>query len=94
MKISHYRQGRADVSPEQAACGKFGFPRATERSRCSHPSIGAGVLTFYRPNQSALAWLWVIGTYAILYGVMMLVLGFKLRNLETDSLPKNTIAHG
>ena len=53
-------------------------------------SIGAGVLTLYRPNQSALAWLWVIGTYAILFGVMMLALGFKLRKLGTAA----TLTHG
>jgi uncharacterized membrane protein HdeD (DUF308 family) len=57
-------------------------------------SIIAGVLTFARPGQSALAWLWVIGTYAILYGVMMVVLSFKLRNLAADALPKDTVAHG
>ncbi len=56
-------------------------------------SVVADVLTFYRPSQSALAWLWVIGTYAILYGVMMLVLGVKLRKLGTDVLPRNTVAH-
>jgi uncharacterized membrane protein HdeD (DUF308 family) len=56
-------------------------------------SIVAGALTFYRPNQSALAWLWVIGTYAILYGVMMLALGFKLRKLGDFVLPMDTVAH-
>ena len=57
-------------------------------------SIAAGVLTFYRPNQSALAWLWVIGIYAILYGIMMLTLGFKLRKMGTDAVPKDTVMHG
>ena len=57
-------------------------------------SIAAGVLTFYRPNQSALAWLWVIGTYAILFGIMMLAVGFKVRKLGTESMPGNPVTHG
>ena len=57
-------------------------------------SIAAGVLTLYRPNQSALAWMWVIGVYAILFGIMMLAVGFKVRKLGTEPLPGNTVPHG
>jgi len=57
-------------------------------------AIAAGVLTLYRPNQSALAWLWVIGFYAILYGILMLTLGFKLRKWGSEALPGNPVTHG
>lgn len=41
-------------------------------------SIAAGFLTVYRPNESAVAWMWVIGTYAILYGILMITVGMRV----------------
>ncbi len=57
-------------------------------------SVAAGVLTMYRPNPSALAWMWVIGVYAVLYGILMLALGFKLHKLESDINSNKTVAQG
>lgn len=44
-------------------------------------SIVAGALTLYRPVQSAVAWMWIIGVYAVLYGVMMVTVGVKMHKL-------------
>jgi uncharacterized membrane protein HdeD (DUF308 family) len=42
-------------------------------------SIILGVLLIVRPGAGALALLWLIGFYAILFGVLMLILAFRLR---------------
>jgi uncharacterized membrane protein HdeD (DUF308 family) len=57
-------------------------------------SVAVGVLTVSRPGQSALGWLWVIGTYAVLYGVILLVLGFKMKTLSSDILSSDSVAQG
>ena len=38
------------------------------------------VLAFIYPSAGALAVVWLIATYAIVFGVVMLVLGFRLRS--------------
>jgi uncharacterized membrane protein HdeD (DUF308 family) len=48
-------------------------------------SIVFGVLVFAYPVSGALAIAWLIGGYALVYGVSMLVLGIYLRGLR-DSL--------
>lgn len=50
-------------------------------------SVAAGALTFYAPIATALAWMWVIGFYAITYGVSMVGVGIKLHQLGSH-LPK------
>jgi uncharacterized membrane protein HdeD (DUF308 family) len=55
-------------------------------------SVLAGALTFYGPLQSALGWIWVIGTYAVLFGVMSLGLGFKLPKLDSDGHAAEPVA--
>lgn len=42
-------------------------------------SVVFGVLIMARPAAGALALLWLIGSYAILFGVLLLVLAFKAR---------------
>ena len=42
-------------------------------------SIGFGILLVMAPGRGALAMLWIIGTYAVLFGVLFMVLGFKMR---------------
>jgi len=44
-------------------------------------SILFGVVLVANPAAGALAMLWVIGAYALLFGVMMIILAFRLRGL-------------
>ena len=44
-------------------------------------SVAFGVLLAAQPNAGALAVLWLIGFYAILFGVLLLMLAFKTRKL-------------
>lgn len=55
-------------------------------------SAAVGVLTVSRPGQSALGWLWVIGMYAVLYGVTLLVLGFNIKSLSSNVLSNDSVA--
>ncbi len=47
-------------------------------------SILFGVLMFFNPASGALAIVWLIGIYALLFGVAMLVCGIRLRGLGTQ----------
>jgi uncharacterized membrane protein HdeD (DUF308 family) len=44
-------------------------------------SIAFGLLAFYRPLSGGLAIVWWLGAYALLFGVMSIVVGFRLRRL-------------
>lgn len=50
-------------------------------------SIGLGVLLFMRPVIGGLALVWTIGAYALLFGVLLIALGFRLRNAITPAKP-------
>ena len=45
-------------------------------------SVLLGLAILIRPAAGALAVVWVIGTYAILFGITMLVLGWRMRGLH------------
>jgi uncharacterized membrane protein HdeD (DUF308 family) len=45
-------------------------------------SIFFGLALLIRPSVGALAVVWIIGSFAIVFGVLMVALGFKLRGLE------------
>ncbi len=47
-------------------------------------SVAFGILLVARPAAGALAVLWLIGIYAIAFGVTTLVLAFRLRNLAAN----------
>jgi uncharacterized membrane protein HdeD (DUF308 family) len=49
-------------------------------------SIALGVLLVIAPGAGALAVLWWIGSFAIVAGVLMIVLGFRLKGLKEDGL--------
>jgi uncharacterized membrane protein HdeD (DUF308 family) len=45
-------------------------------------SIAFGVLMFYRPVAGGLAVVWWLGAYAMISGILMIVLGFRLRSYQ------------
>ena len=45
-------------------------------------SIAFGGLLLYDPAAGAVALIWIIGIYAILFGVLLIALGFKLRGVD------------
>ena len=45
-------------------------------------SIGFGVLVFTYPGSGAVAVVWLIGIYALVFGVTMLVFGIRLRGMR------------
>jgi uncharacterized membrane protein HdeD (DUF308 family) len=45
-------------------------------------SVAFGLLVLYRPLAGGLALIWWMGAYALAFGVLMLVLGFRLRTFE------------
>ena len=44
-------------------------------------SIAFGLLMLYRPVAGGLAVVWWLGAYALMFGAMMIVLGFRLRRI-------------
>lgn len=43
-------------------------------------SIGLGILLFLQPAAGGLAIVWMIGAYALLFGILLVILGIRLRN--------------
>ena len=43
-------------------------------------SIAFGVLMFLQPGPGALAVVWLIGSFSLLFGILLIVLGFKLKD--------------
>jgi uncharacterized membrane protein HdeD (DUF308 family) len=43
-------------------------------------SIGLGVLLFLQPAAGSLALIWMIAGYALVFGILLLILGIRLRN--------------
>lgn len=46
-------------------------------------SIGLGVLLFFEPAAGGLAIIWTIAAYALIFGVLLVILGFRLRNWKS-----------
>jgi len=45
-------------------------------------SVILGVLLFSLPSAGLIAWAWLVGIYAIVYGVLYIVTGFRLKSLQ------------
>ena len=45
-------------------------------------SVAFGLLMFYRPLAGGVAVVWWLGAYACLAGIMMIVVGFRLRGYQ------------
>jgi uncharacterized membrane protein HdeD (DUF308 family) len=54
-------------------------------------SIAFGLLLFFFPVTAALTILWLIGGYAIVFGIMLILLGWRLRGI--NELAKRDAAH-
>lgn len=50
-------------------------------------SIGLGILLFLQPAAGSLAIIWIIASYALVFGILLLILGIRLRNWK---LPDTT----
>jgi uncharacterized membrane protein HdeD (DUF308 family) len=43
-------------------------------------SVALGVLLFFQPAAGSLAIVWTIAAYAVIFGILLVILGFRLRN--------------
>jgi uncharacterized membrane protein HdeD (DUF308 family) len=50
-------------------------------------SLGLGLLLFAAPGAGALAVLWWIGAFAIVFGILEIILGFRLKGLRDRAAP-------
>jgi uncharacterized membrane protein HdeD (DUF308 family) len=46
-------------------------------------SVIFGVILFIRPGEGALASIWIIGAYAVIFGILMIMLAFRLRSWQS-----------
>jgi uncharacterized membrane protein HdeD (DUF308 family) len=51
-------------------------------------SVGFGLLMLAQPGAAALAVVWIIGWYATLFGVLLVMLGFRLHGIVHQLTPK------
>ena len=56
-------------------------------------SVGVGILLFLQPAAGSLAVVWIIASYAILFGIVLVILGIRLRSWRVDE-PRQPIASG
>jgi uncharacterized membrane protein HdeD (DUF308 family) len=48
-------------------------------------SIALGVILFLQPLAGGLAIIWTVAAYAVIFGVLLVILGFRLRNWKASS---------
>jgi uncharacterized membrane protein HdeD (DUF308 family) len=48
-------------------------------------SIALGVLLFLQPLAAGVAIIWTVAAYAVIFGVLLIILGFRLRNWKTPT---------
>jgi uncharacterized membrane protein HdeD (DUF308 family) len=53
-------------------------------------SIAFGVLMFLQPGAGALAVVWLIGSFSLIFGILLIVLGFKLKGLASRAATGGT----
>lgn len=54
-------------------------------------SIGVGILLFLQPVAGSLAIIWIIAGYALVFGILMVILGIRLRNWKAPE-PREPVA--
>jgi uncharacterized membrane protein HdeD (DUF308 family) len=55
-------------------------------------SVVFGGLLIARPGAGALAVIWIIGGYAIVFGVLLVALGFRLKRLRNRLAQRHGVA--
>ena len=55
-------------------------------------SVVFGVLVIAMPSAGALSIIWLIGVYAVLFGIMMLTVAFKLKGLVSEARAATRLA--
>jgi uncharacterized membrane protein HdeD (DUF308 family) len=55
-------------------------------------SIGLGILLFLQPAAGSLAIVWTIAAYAVLFGILLVILGVRLRNWRAPEPPAPVIS--
>jgi uncharacterized membrane protein HdeD (DUF308 family) len=53
-------------------------------------SIAFGVLMFLQPGAGALTVVWLIGSFSLIFGILLIVLGFKLKGLASRTATGGT----
>ena len=51
-------------------------------------SVAVGVLLFFQPAAGSLAIIWIIAAYALIFGILLVILGFRLRNWRGPNTPE------
>ena len=54
-------------------------------------SIGLGILLFLQPAAGSLAIIWTIAAYAVLFGILLVILGIRLRTWRAEE-PRGPVA--
>ncbi len=52
-------------------------------------SVMLGILFMIQPGTGALAMVWLIGTYAVIFGVLLAILAFKMRSFRKSAYPES-----
>jgi uncharacterized membrane protein HdeD (DUF308 family) len=55
-------------------------------------SIGLGILLFLQPAAGSLAIIWTIAAYAVLFGILLVILGVRLRNWRAQEPPAPVVS--
>jgi uncharacterized membrane protein HdeD (DUF308 family) len=53
-------------------------------------SIVLGIVLIFAPGAGLVVWAWMIGAYALLFGVMFIALAFRLRGWDHRHHPSDT----
>jgi uncharacterized membrane protein HdeD (DUF308 family) len=56
-------------------------------------SVAFGVMLIVQPGVGALAVIWIIGSYAILFGVLLVALGLRLKSVKDRLVHQAAVSH-
>jgi uncharacterized membrane protein HdeD (DUF308 family) len=55
-------------------------------------SVLLGIFLMLMPGAGLLAWVWMVGAYALLFGILLLILAFRLRSLTHPPVSHQPVA--